>query len=94
MQENTNRPKLLVQQEVAELLGCSCSTVQRLRLTGRLEYMPGRPILITEKAVQDYLAQKQADKEQLEKLRKRELSPRGWALMAAFRQNRRRTPKC
>lgn len=35
--------KLLTDQEVAELLRCSASAVKRLRLSGEIPYLPGRP---------------------------------------------------
>jgi excisionase family DNA binding protein len=40
--------KLLTQDEVAEILECSVSTIRRLRQTRRLAYIPGRPVLIDE----------------------------------------------
>ncbi|TGT63722.1 DNA-binding protein [Mesorhizobium sp. M00.F.Ca.ET.170.01.1.1] len=40
--------KLLTQDEVADILECSTSTIKRLRQTGRLAYIPGRPVLIDE----------------------------------------------
>ncbi|WP_148934662.1 helix-turn-helix domain-containing protein, partial [Escherichia coli] len=49
---NKNRQKseanrhLLTQEEAADRLRCSVWTVKRLRLTGKLKYIPGRPNLI------------------------------------------------
>lgn len=40
--------KLLTQDEVAEILCCSVSTIKRLRQTRRLAFIPGRPVLIDE----------------------------------------------
>ncbi|WP_162241575.1 helix-turn-helix domain-containing protein [Methylobacterium sp. Leaf117] len=37
---------LLTQEEAADRLRCSVSNVKRLRLTGKLKYIPGRPTLI------------------------------------------------
>ena len=47
--------KLLLQWEVAQRLRCSTSKVKRLRLSGELAYLPGRPILIDEADVEAYL---------------------------------------
>lgn len=46
--------KLLTQDEVAEILGCSVSKIRRLRQTGRLAYIPGRPVLIDEADLAQY----------------------------------------
>ena len=40
--------RLLLQSEVAEILRCGDSTVKRLRITGKLAYIPGRPVKIRE----------------------------------------------
>jgi len=37
---------LLTQTEVADLLRCSVSKVERLRREGALPYLPGRPVMI------------------------------------------------
>ncbi|MGA0594099.1 helix-turn-helix domain-containing protein [Enterovirga sp. CN4-39] len=47
--------RLLLQKEVAERLGCSETTVARLRFEGKLAYIPGRPVLINEADLQAYL---------------------------------------
>lgn len=41
--------------EVAEMLRCSTSKVKRLRLSGALAYIPGRPVLIAETDLTEYL---------------------------------------
>lgn len=46
---------LLTEAEVAERLGCSRTTVKRLRLSGRLTYLPGRPVLVDEADLAAYL---------------------------------------
>lgn len=38
---------LLTEPEVAEILRCSTSKVKRLRLGGKLVYLPGRPVLVS-----------------------------------------------
>jgi hypothetical protein len=40
--------RFLTEPEVAEILRCSRQKVQRLRLSGRLAYLPGRPVLIAQ----------------------------------------------
>ncbi|CAI2931888.1 helix-turn-helix domain-containing protein [Aminobacter niigataensis] len=47
--------KLLLESEVAERLRCSTVTVKRLRLSGRLAYIPGRPVKIDEADLNAYL---------------------------------------
>ncbi len=48
--------KFLTEPEVAEVLRCSTSKIKRLRLSGRLAYLPGRPVLIAEEALQAWIA--------------------------------------
>ncbi len=45
----------LTQAEAAERLRVTVDTVKRLRLTGKLAYYKGRPVLIDEAAVAAYL---------------------------------------
>ncbi|MER9166212.1 helix-turn-helix domain-containing protein [Mesorhizobium australicum] len=47
--------RLLTQEEVAALLRCSTSKVKRLRLSGQLAYLPGRPVMIEETDLEKYL---------------------------------------
>lgn len=47
--------KMLTEIEVAEALRCSASKVKRLRLSGRLAYLPGRPVLVREEDLNAYL---------------------------------------
>lgn len=46
---------LLTEAEVAERLRCSRSKVKRLRLSGCLAYLPGRPVLVDEADLAAYL---------------------------------------
>lgn len=46
---------LLTESEVAERLRCSRTKIKRLRLSGKLAYIPGRPVLIRESDLNDYL---------------------------------------
>lgn len=50
--------KMLTQGEVANRLGVSQTTVKRLRLDGKLIYIPGRPILIDQADLDTYIATK------------------------------------
>lgn len=47
--------KFLTEPEVAERLRCSTSKVKRLRLSGCLAYVPGRPVLISESDLSAYI---------------------------------------
>ncbi|KAA3447129.1 DNA-binding protein [Mesorhizobium sp. SARCC-RB16n] len=51
----TDASTLLTQEEVAERLRCSVAKVKRLRFTGQLAYLPGRPVLIEEADLEKYL---------------------------------------
>jgi hypothetical protein len=42
--------------EAAEMLRCAPSKVKRLRLAGKLTYVPGRPVLIAERDIREYLS--------------------------------------
>jgi hypothetical protein len=46
---------LLTEREVAERLRCAKTKVKRLRLSGRLVYIPGRPPLIDERDLKEYI---------------------------------------
>jgi hypothetical protein len=52
---------LLTQTEVAGRLGYSVIKVKRLRRAGLLPYVPGRPVLILAKDVQDYIERERPD---------------------------------
>jgi hypothetical protein len=47
---------LLTEGEVAERLRCAKTKVKRLRLSGKLAYIAGRPPLIDEKDLETYIA--------------------------------------
>ena len=47
--------KLLLESEVAQILRCSTEKVKRLRLSGKLAYQPGRPVLVDEADLLAYL---------------------------------------
>jgi excisionase family DNA binding protein len=53
----TNRqPVLLLEREAARILRCSTTTIKRLRLSGQLAYIPGRPVRIEESELAAYIA--------------------------------------
>lgn len=41
--------KLLTEPEAATIMRCSREKIKRLRLSGKLAYLPGRPVLIDER---------------------------------------------
>ncbi|WP_393986765.1 helix-turn-helix domain-containing protein [Xanthobacter flavus] len=47
--------ELLTEEEVAVLLRCSCAKVKRLRLSGAMAYLPGRPPLILRDDLNAYI---------------------------------------
>lgn len=47
--------ELLTEAEVAALLRCSRDKIKRLRLSGALSYLPGRPPLITRDDLNAYI---------------------------------------
>ena len=85
-------PTILIQQEVVELLKCSVSKVKQLRNSGRLAYLPGRPVKFLKADVQQYLDEERRRKEARAEARKpRPLTAaelqeyaRIWALNAVF----------
>lgn len=77
----TRNANLLLEREVARRLRCSTSKVKRLRLSGELAYLPGRPVLIAAKDVQDYIDRVRPDLN--------ELSDEGVRLLDAIEIGRR-----
>ncbi|MCH4543183.1 helix-turn-helix domain-containing protein [Ochrobactrum sp. A-1] len=45
----------MTEAEVAARMRCSRSKIKALRLSGKLPYLPGRPVLIDEKDLNEYL---------------------------------------
>lgn len=65
--EAQGQMKLLTETEAATVLKCSTTTVKRLRRSGRLTYVVGRPVLIDEADLQAFIdaeAAKKAKKSQ------------------------------
>ncbi|MAN78366.1 MAG: DNA-binding protein [Rhizobiales bacterium] len=54
-QEDRGPVELLTEPEVAHMLRCSTSKIKRLRLSGKLAYLPGRPLYVEYQAVIDYI---------------------------------------
>lgn len=83
-------PVFLTEPEVAELLRCSTTKIKRLRFSGKLAYIPGRPVLIDKADLEIYLAevkQERLTKEEQEELRRARRGitwghpdPRIWAM--------------
>jgi hypothetical protein len=46
---------LLTEAQAAETLQCRPSKIKRLRLSGQLAYIPGRPVLISQAAIVAYV---------------------------------------
>lgn len=63
---------LMTEDEVAAVLRCNVAKIRRLRLTGRLTYLPGRPVLIDRKDLETFV--------EAEKRRLAERSPDAIAL--------------
>lgn len=78
------RDKLMTEAEVAERLRCSVSKVRKLRYDGRLAFIPGRPVLVTEKALSEYL-----EVEERRRARTRPLSRKELKAAAAAAEARR-----
>lgn len=54
--------KYLTQTEVGKVLRVSVCSVARLRRQGLLPYVPGRPVLVPEDGLENYLKQKETRK--------------------------------
>ncbi|WAX97870.1 helix-turn-helix domain-containing protein [Aminobacter sp. NyZ550] len=89
--------KLLTEIEVANILSCSPATVKRLRLTGRLTYIPGRPVRIDVDDLNAYLAALVAPQEAVESAAAsprtperdfRRLARQVWLQRQSFRRSR------
>lgn len=86
---------LLTESEVAERLQCSVSKIKRLRLSGQLPYLPGRPVLVDEKDLDQYVTNKWEEKDRREAKRRAAtapLNPVTWARVAVLTQRDRRKP--
>lgn len=56
MSEDDEQPEFLTESEVAKMLRVSTSAIKRRRLSGKLAYIPGRPLLISRADLAAYLA--------------------------------------
>lgn len=61
-EEAQGQMKLLTETEAAAVLKCSTTTVKRLRRSGRLTYLEGRPVLIDEADLQAFIDAEAAKK--------------------------------
>ncbi|MDM9629779.1 helix-turn-helix domain-containing protein [Rhizobium sp. S152] len=82
--------KMLTEQEVADILRCSRGKVKRLRFSGKLPYIPGRPLLIDEV---DLLAYIEASKREVQAKAqaadtKPTISAQEWARLALLKPKR------
>lgn len=85
MPSDKPEPIVLLEYEAAARLGCSEATVKRLRLSGRLEHIPGRPVRIPVAALAAFIkqraaeaAQKQEDQEKVAQAAMRRRADRYW----------------
>ena len=87
----------LTEREVADRLRCSLPKVKRLRLTGKLTYLPGRPPLVEEEDLAAYIALAKRSSEPPppptpeEARAKRAADARQWARMAWLQEQMRRS---
>lgn len=92
MTDDPAEREFLTEPEVARILRCGTSKVKRLRLGGRLAYLPGRPVLIARADLNAFI------EETMRKARKPEAAAasddtrtrgeadaRQWALNAVFK---------
>ncbi|MDP1731133.1 MAG: helix-turn-helix domain-containing protein [Devosia sp.] len=54
-EERSTKPRLLTEEEAAKILRRSTGAVKRLRLSGALAYIPGRPPMIDEADLEEYI---------------------------------------
>lgn len=95
MSDVLDRVELLTEPEVAAILRCSASKVKRLRLGGKLAYLPGRPVLIERAALSAYLDAARvpatangANVETIDDRRRADAEARKWALQAVLTARR------
>lgn len=84
--------KLLTEAEAAELMRCSREKIKRLRLSGTLPYLPGRPVLIDEAdliAMIDAMKGRSVQKHPQRNLARPE-EARRWAMQAVLLRRDRR----
>ncbi|WP_244541315.1 helix-turn-helix domain-containing protein [Rhizobium tibeticum] len=87
----------MTEPEVAAILRCSREKIKRLRLAGKLAYLPGRPVLIDEADLASYIEAEKARiaaKAEAAKPRPRltETDARKWALEQVLLRRGRRKP--
>lgn len=85
-------PKLLLEAEVAEILRCKVSKVQRLRRMKKLRFIPGRPVTIDEADLLFYLECRKQEPTANKQLRSSEeiaLRARQKAMRSVLKRNAR-----
>ena len=84
----------LTELEVADVLRCSTSKVKRLRLSGALPFVKGRPVLVSQTDLNAYIEAKtvrSAPKLEREPIRPtNDQDARAWALNAVMKPKRYR----
>lgn len=90
----------LTEREVAEIFRVSTSSIKRLRLSGKLRYLPGRPLLIDRADLDAYIEgakrggpSKDAGQSLQAKAVSATEAARSWALQAVLMRPQRRKPK-
>lgn len=82
----------LLQTEASEFLGCSEQKVKRLRLSGRLPYIPGRPVLLDEVDLVAFLEEERLSRERREEAKRPRarppMDPVKWARIAILLRRR------
>ncbi|OLP60340.1 hypothetical protein BJF93_15395 [Xaviernesmea oryzae] len=88
--------KFLTEPEAAEILQCSSSKIRRLRFSGELAYIPGRPVLIEEADLEAYIEEKRRQRAQKEaeyRAARAPMDAKKWAALAVLLKPDRRKPK-
>ena len=82
--------KLLLDQEVAEILRCSADKVKRLRLSGELPYIPGRPVKIDEADLLKFIeaSKRRGEAKAKGSAEKPKITADAWARMAILKPRR------
>lgn len=82
----------LLQTEAAEILCCSLQQVKRLRLSGRLPYIPGRPVLLDKADLVAFLEEERLARERKEEAKRPRarlpIDPVKWARIAILLRRR------
>jgi len=98
--ENSEAARLLTEEEAATILRRSIGAVKRLRLSGMLAYIPGRPPMIDSADLEDCIARmkvwgasRSSPARTSEEREKMVENARAWALKQKMKPPRRPRPK-